>query len=172
MSELLPLALFFAKPAQLQPKLSPGGKCMAYLGRDETGILNLWLRPDLSRLDGAVDRQITFYTDFDACSLFRFVDERYIVFLRMTDHGSELYHLYKLDLDKLPDPESTAGQPREGNPGTRFGMMDHVHDMISSPQTTCGLGFVGNVQLWSNKQVPENIWVSTGVSDITLVHVD
>ena len=88
MSELLPLALFFAKPAQLQPKLSPGGKSMAYLGRDETGILNLWLRPDLS--DGALDRQITFYDDFDACSVFRFVDERYIVFLRTTDHGSEL----------------------------------------------------------------------------------
>ena len=103
------------------PRLSPAGRWLAFMGRDAQGIMNLWLR-DLQ--NPGSDKQITFYDDFDACTLFRFASEQFIIFLRQTEHGSEFYHLYRLDL-------ATASPWKT------------VCDMINEPKTSCGLGFVG-----------------------------
>ena len=84
-----------------------------YQGRDDFGILNLWLR-DLRPVAGPVAdrskafslrpihtqtrRQLTFHDDYDACELCRWASERYVVYLRATANGSEFFHLHRLDL--------------------------------------------------------------------------
>lgn len=130
-------------------KVSPGGKHIAWMARGD-GVLNLWLAP-LERRSGAMRsrsqcktaekirsgvlegtnipgaRQLTAVPDQrDVCFAYRFThDEKRIVYLRETKQGSEMYHLFSLDLD-------ASGPVASG----RDMLVDHPH-------LTCSVGFVG-----------------------------
>lgn len=148
-STMLALPSFFAKPDRLDVKVSPRGHWLAYQGRDANGILNLWL-VDLQAVErsgvplGAESgRQLTWAEDRDVCRLYRFANERYIVYLRETGGGgNEFYHLFRLDLQAKNPWESCT-------------------DLIQDPHTTCCLGFIGGVQLWCNPST-NDVYLSTG----------
>eukprot|EP00927_Polykrikos_kofoidii_P077581 TRINITY_DN74513_c0_g1_i1.p1 TRINITY_DN74513_c0_g1~~TRINITY_DN74513_c0_g1_i1.p1 ORF type:complete len:705 (+),score=86.45 TRINITY_DN74513_c0_g1_i1:57-2171(+) len=148
----IPLPYFFAKPENTQLRVSPGGKYVAWLARDEeTKVLNLWVRrwqegcgDDGSPLPEETGQQITYADDRDICVFFTFsLDDRNLLYLRDTKNGNELYHLHSLDLE--------ARNPWESR-----------RDLIADPKMTVAIGFIGNVQIWHPPETPREIILSTG----------
>jgi len=160
------LPFFFSKPDNAQLRVSPAGKWIAWLARDsKTKVLNLWVRclKEGEKKVGALaleekGRQITFVDDRDICRLFTFsLDDKYLLYLRDTHNGNELYHLHSLDLE-AEDPWSTN------------------RDLIQDPKMTVAIGFVGNTQIWKPPQTPREIILSTGKGslfwDISRLNLD
>ena len=135
----IPLPLLFAKPSKDQVRLSPLGKWLAYRSRD-SGVLNLWIQ----NVQTGQERQLTFEQERDVCLLYWFTyDDKSIVYLRETKLGSELYHLYAVDLE----PSSTNKSP--------------PRDLIVDESTTCAMGFAGRLQVWLDPKQPRMVYTAT-----------
>eukprot|EP00928_Gymnodinium_smaydae_P038536 TRINITY_DN26565_c0_g3_i1.p1 TRINITY_DN26565_c0_g3~~TRINITY_DN26565_c0_g3_i1.p1 ORF type:complete len:724 (+),score=61.06 TRINITY_DN26565_c0_g3_i1:54-2174(+) len=160
------LPLFFAKPERVQLRISPLGRWLAWLARDpDTKVLNIWIQSQLNDANGKkkmvledTARQITFATDRDMCRLFTFsMDDKYLLYLRDTQNGNELYHLHAIDLE-AQDPWSTS------------------RDLIQDPKMTVAIGFVGNTQIWRPSATPREIIIATGKGslfwDISRLNLD
>ena len=134
-AEPISLAALFSKSEAASVKVSPRGNYLTWMARTD-GVLNLWLAPlplppgDMG--PAAVLRchahQLT-ASRVDCCFHYRFThDERRILYLRETVHGSELYHLYCIDVQEaLNGPPVASGR-----------------DLLAAyPHLTCSIGFVG-----------------------------
>jgi dipeptidyl aminopeptidase/acylaminoacyl peptidase len=81
-------------------------------------------------------------------------DDRTLLYLREPRHGSELYHLFAIDLDGDRKPR----------------------DLIKDPKMTCAIGFIGGVQIWTMPHLPRKILLSTGFGslfwDISMLDLD
>ena len=151
----VPLPALFVKSSAAAVKVSPRGTYLAWMARAD-GVLNLWLAPlplplpNKSDLPNAVPgaRMIT-ASSVDACFYYTFThDDNRILYLRETEHGSELYHLFCIDiLDALErDTPAAAGR-----------------DLLAAyPKLTCCVGFVGGLQLWLPRNDPNRVVLSTG----------
>lgn len=132
-------------------QVSPGGKWIGWVAR-VGGVLNIWIAPlptvsfnTDNHINGAI--QLTNATDRDICFLFRFTyDDSQLLYIRETSHGSELYHLYAIDLT------NTDNYPVESGRDT----------LASYPNMTCAVGFVGGLQLWLCPAAPNVVTLSTG----------
>ena len=92
---------------------------------------------------------LTAATDRDICLHYKFTaDDRYIIYLREVDHGSELYHLYCLDIRA----QLVACVPVQSG----------LDLLAAHPRTTCCVGFVGMLQLWLPRDDPDTVVLSTG----------
>lgn len=98
------------------------------------------IRDAVSDIGGNIPgaRQLTMVTDQrDVCFAYRFThDETRIVYLRETTQGSEMYHLYSLDLTEARSEPVTSGR-----------------DMFEAyPHLTCSVGFVGGkcINIYNN----------------------
>ena len=152
-----PLPSLFAKAEAAHVQVSPHGKWLGWLARTD-GRLNLFVAPlplaapssphQPNSVPGA--RQLTAAADRDICFTWRFThDERRIVHLRETRHGSELYHLFAIDIAPI-----VAG----GAPPVESG-----RDLLAAhPQLTCAVGFVGGLQLWLPTRHPQKAILATG----------
>lgn len=151
---MIPLSALFGKADVASLKVSPGGKWISWLARND-GFLDLWLAPlpleskinsdKNNNIPGAI--RVTATKDRDICFSFQFTkDDRRIIYLQETQHGSELYHPYMISLDDL------SFFPMKG--GT---------DLLSAhPKWTCAVGFVGGLQMWFPSCDPNKLVVSTG----------
>ena len=155
----------FAKAEGAQVQVSPLGKWLGWLARTN-GSLNLWVAPlplspekcGSNKIPGA--RQLTFVADGrDVCFTWRFTrDDTKIIYLRETKHGSELYHLYSLDL--IASDVVVEGR-----------------DLLAAyPHLTCSVGFVGGLQLWLPSSTPNVVILSTGrgslLWDLSMLNLD
>ncbi|KAL9191342.1 hypothetical protein ACHAXT_001048 [Thalassiosira profunda] len=159
---LIPLSVLFAKPHKDQCQISPGGEYLAWRTRgrsmgdpqeEDNGVMNLFVK----NLETGVIRQITFYTEMDACVHYKFTpDDKSIVMLRETKRGSENYHLYAIEFGPFFDlDKETANDPKIPPPTM-------PRDLIKDKNMTCGIGFVGGVQLWtSSEATARQVYVST-----------
>lgn len=155
--DLIPISTLFAKPHRAQVKISGSGKYLAWLTRgrsdadplDENGVMNIFCKD----LETSQVRQLTFDKDRDTCSHYVFnADETEILFLREIRRGSESYHLFALsiipffDESEKEEKDHIAANPR---------------NLIKDPRMTCGIGFVGGIQLWTSVRTPREVYVST-----------
>ena len=144
------LSTLFGKAEAAGVQVSPLGRWLAWLARSD-GVLNLWVAAlpleSPNGISGAL--QLTAATDRDICFCFRFTcDDRSILYLRETEHGSELYHLYAVDLP-------TGGETPDPVPCGR--------DLLAGfPKRTCAVGFVGGMQLWLPPSTPRRAILATG----------
>ena len=97
--DTIPLDSLFGKPTAAAVTISPLGRWLAWLSRGDAGVLDLWVatlplsgQSSAGGLPGA--RRLTAVTDGrDVCFTYRFTrDDRSLIYLRETKHGSELYH--------------------------------------------------------------------------------
>jgi len=158
----IPLHTIFGKAEAESVKVSNGGKWLAWLARSsgKGGVLDLWVAPlplpspgpkkEANRIPGA--RQLTAAEGRDICFSFHFTkDDKRIVYLRETTHGSELYHLYALN--PLDDEDAFP--------------MTTGHDLLAKyPSLTCALGFVGGEQLWLPESTPDLVVLATGTGSL------
>ena len=157
--DLIPISTLFAKPHKAQVKISGSGKYLAWVTRgrsmedpllDDNGVMNIFCKD----LDTTQIKQLTFAKERDACSHFIFnADESEILFLREIRRGSENYHLFALEIapffketKKKKMKKQVAANPR---------------NLIKDTRMTCGIGFVGGVQLWTSDKSPREVFVST-----------
>ena len=149
----IPLAALFGKAEAANVQVSPQKNWLSWLARCEGGVLNLWVAAlPLAEADGSGNsipgaRQLTNAAGRDLCFTYRFTrDDRRILYLRETEHGSELYHLYCVELSEAVIAP-TCGR-----------------DLLAAhPTLTCAVGFVGGLQLWLPPAMPHNVAVlSTG----------
>ena len=144
MADVVPLAALFGKAEAASVQISPAGKYIAWLARSD-GVLNLWLAAlPLPKGDARANaRQLTKAAGRDICFCFRFTrDEKRIVYLREPEHGSELYHLFTIDL------MAGTGEGR---------------DLLAAHSgMTCAVGFVGGLQLWLPATEPNMAIIATG----------
>ena len=157
----VPLAALFGKVEASSVQLSPGGTLVGWLARSAGGVLNIFVAPlplpapgegKVNSAGGAL--QLTAATDRDICFSFRFTqDDSRIVFLRETEHGSELYHLHVLDIPRRTTPwQAPASQGR---------------DLLAAhPKLTCAVGFVGGLQLWLPRSAPNYAILATGTGSL------
>lgn len=159
----IPLELLFAKPDKDQLRLSPHGTYLAWRGRVD-GTLNLFIQTfnpkavenGKSIIDETA-KQLTFFTDRDACCYFTFTpDEKTILFLRDITRGSETYHLHAIDIDLFLNSY-------DGN--TSSAQLPTPRNLILNPKITCAMGFTGGIQLWtassSSSLSPRTVYLST-----------
>mmetsp|Transcript_5733 Transcript_5733/g.12178 ORF Transcript_5733/g.12178 Transcript_5733/m.12178 type:complete len:827 (+) Transcript_5733:138-2618(+) len=153
--DLIPISTLFAKPHKAQVKISGSGKYLAWLSRgrsvddplDDNGVMNIFCKD----LETSQIKQLTFAKERDACSHFIFnADETEILFLQEIRRGSESYHLFALEIVPFFD-ETEVEEKKEPNP----------RNLIKDPRMTCGIGFVGGVQLWTSVKSPREVYVST-----------
>ena len=163
--DLIPISTLFAAPHKSQVKISGSGKYLAFVtrGRSEddplvdddihdNGVTNLFCKD----LETSQIKQLTFAKERDACSYFVFnADETEILFLREIRRGSENYHLFALKIapffkekkkKKKQKQKKAAAVPR---------------NLITDSKMTCGIGFIGGVQLWTTSKSPREVYVST-----------
>lgn len=153
----VPLRALFGKADVAVLKVSPNGKHLAWLARSVEGALELWHAPlplpstatDGFSIPGA--RQLTASAHRsnrrDICFSFTFtVDDARILYLRETEHGSELYHLFAIDIAEARQQPVEAG----------------VDLLAAHPQLTCSVGFVGGLQLWLPRSDPGTVVLATG----------
>ena len=184
-THIIPLPLFFGKPPKDQVRLSPLGTWLGYRRRDpKTGILNLWIQ---NRKIG-VDRQITFETPNDSgskgdgkakagvceCLMYWFSpDDETLIYLReYPKPGTELYHLYAIDLLGLTGKN-------EYDSGSPVSFEAPVDLLAGQPHITCAMGFAGGLQVWLDANNPRHIYTSTAACgirslfwNITRIHLD
>jgi len=157
-SNLIPLSVLFSKPHKDQLKISPNGKYLAWRSRgrsivdpqeEDNGTMNIFVKTR----DTSVVRQITFYKDLDVCVHYEFTpDDKSIVFLREVKRGSEQYHLYSIDIEPFFEQNGDAQYPPPTQP----------RDLMSNKKNmTCGIGFVGGIQMWTSPESPRQVYVST-----------
>eukprot|EP00929_Paragymnodinium_shiwhaense_P084163 TRINITY_DN44990_c0_g1_i2.p1 TRINITY_DN44990_c0_g1~~TRINITY_DN44990_c0_g1_i2.p1 ORF type:complete len:742 (+),score=54.70 TRINITY_DN44990_c0_g1_i2:62-2227(+) len=150
----VPLPLLFAKPVKAQLRISPGEGWLAWTARGgEKGVLNIWVQ---QREPPGQPRQVTFEDERDACDFFTFsVDDRTLLYLAESSHGTEMYHLYAVDLD---DPGLAS------------------RDLIKDPKVTAGMGFAGPLQFWRPLESPRHIFIATGSGslfwEVSSVNID
>eukprot|EP00984_Skeletonema_dohrnii_P025801 scaffold14997_cov137-Skeletonema_dohrnii-CCMP3373.AAC.3 len=142
-------------PHKDQVRISGSGKYLAWLSRgrsvddplDDNGVMNIFCKD----LETSQIKQLTFAKERDACSHFIFnADETEILFLQEIRRGSESYHLFALEIVPFFD-ETNMEEKKETNP----------RNLIKDPRMTCGIGFVGGVQLWTSDKAPREVYVST-----------
>ena len=152
-SGTIPLTALFGKVEAANVQVSPQKNWLSWLARCDDGVLNLWAAAlPLAEADGIDNsipgaRRLTNATGRDICFTYRFTrDDRRILYLRETEHGSELYHLYCVELSEAVIAP-TCGR-----------------DLLAAhPKLTCAVGFVGGLQLWLPPAMPLNVAVlSTG----------
>ena len=91
-TQLIPLEILFGNPSRMSPKLSPDGKCLAYIAPDN-GVLNVWVRTV-----GADDDQVvTHDTDRGIRSYFWAHDNQHLLYLQ-DKGGNENWRLYGVNL--------------------------------------------------------------------------
>jgi hypothetical protein len=154
----VPLTALFGKVEAASVKVSPRGNWLGWLARGDSGVLDLYIAPlplqqagdgaAINAIPGA--RQLTAAADRDICFSFHFTkDDSRIVYLRETEHGSELYHLYALDLS--PGGSTVAPPVAAGR------------DLLAAhPKLTTAVGFVGGLQLWLPTSRPNIALLATG----------
>lgn len=167
---MIPLQLFFAKASNDQMRLSPLGTYLGYRARDEeTGVLNLWVQ---HRATGK-ERKITSERERDVCLLYWFsYDDKTLVYLREPGKsGSELYHLYAIDLDQA---ECDKNDDRNTS-STR----QNPRDLIGDSSMTCAMGFAGGLQVWLDPRQPRRVYTAVapcGIRSmfwsISCIHMD
>ena len=150
------LPVLFSKSEAASVKVSPHGKFIAWLARTD-GVLNLFFaalplaesNPGSNAIPGA--RALTAAKKRDICFYFTFsFDDARIIYLRETDHGSELYHLYSLDVETAAEEPVPCGR-----------------DLLAShPHLTCSVGFVGGLQLWLPRSDPSHALLATGTGSL------
>lgn len=149
----IPLHTLFSKAEAAAVKVSPNAKYLAWMARTNGGALNLFcaslpLRPP-SNINSGIPggRQLTACQSRDICFYFTFTrDDSRILYLRETEHGSELYHLYAIDIEQTQAPLSGGG----------------IDLLAAHPKVTCCVGFVGGLQLWLPRSDPNIAIISTG----------
>jgi hypothetical protein len=110
----VPLTALFAKAEAASVQISPRGEWVGWLART-SGVLNLFVAPlplpsqdagdcrPSNSIPGAL--QLTHEFDRDICFSFRFSrDDARILYLRETEHGSEMYHVFSLELPRPAGP--------------------------------------------------------------------
>ena len=122
------------------------------------------VRPPLLISAIATTWQVTYEQDRDVCLLFFFsMDDQTLIYLREGCHGSELYHLFAVDLDLMDQSETRP-------------LLLAARDLIVDPKMTCALGFVGGVQIWCMPDRPRHILLATGTGslfwDVSLLNLD
>jgi hypothetical protein len=152
----VPLPALLGKADASSIKISPGGRWLAWLVRQD-GVLNMWAAPVTSTISGNAINEIPGAFPLtkvgqdrrDICFAFWFTsDDSRVVYLRETDPGSELYHLFRID---LPLTDATHVP------------LDSGKDLLAAyPQLTCAVGFVGGIQLWLPADTPDIAYISTG----------
>ena len=150
-SNMIPLPLFFANASKDQMRLSPLGTYLGYRSRDkDNGVLHLWVQ---HRATGK-ERQITFERERDVCLLYWFsCDDKTLIYLREHGkNGSELYHLYAIDLQAPEEYDETDEHNFAGQ---------EPRDLIGDASITCAMGFAGGLQVWLDPQQPRRIYAAT-----------
>lgn len=155
--DLIPISTLFAKPHSAQVRISGSGKYLAWLTRGrsveedslaDNGVMNIFCK----NLETSKIKQLTFAEDRDACSHYVFnADETEVLFLREIRRGSETYHLFALEIASFFDETKMEEDKVAANP----------RNLIQDPNLTCGIGFVGGVQLWTTDAAPREVYVST-----------
>lgn len=153
--DLIPISTLFAKPHRDQVKISGSGKYLAWLTRgrsdedplDDNGVMNIFCK----NLETSQVKQLTFAEERDACAYYIFnADETDVLFLREIRRGSETYHLFALAIAPFFD-ETMTEDLVPANP----------RNLIKDSKMTCGIGFVGGIQLWTSDRTPREVYVST-----------
>ncbi len=157
--DLIPVSKLFAKPHRAQVKISGSGKYLAWLTRgrsdedplDDNGVMNIFCK----NLETSQVRQLTFAEERDACSYYVFnADETEILFLREIRRGSETFHLFALAIVPFFN-ETKTEKEKDHN------IAEKPQNLIKDPRMTCGIGFVGGIQLWTSNLAPREVYVST-----------
>mmetsp|Transcript_3170 Transcript_3170/g.5779 ORF Transcript_3170/g.5779 Transcript_3170/m.5779 type:complete len:978 (-) Transcript_3170:1051-3984(-) len=176
---LIPLSVLFSKPHKDQVRISPNGTYLAWRTRgrsmgdpneEDNGVRNIFVK----KRETSTIRQITFYNELDACVYFTFTpDDKSIVFLRETKRGSESYHLYAIEINPFFDQDDEKADDPSSPPPAQ------PRNLIKDPNMTCGIGFVGGIQMWTSSESPRHIFVSTSEIgpyamfwDISRVNID
>ena len=166
----IPLAALFGKVDAAQMQVSPQGKYLGWLARSPSGVLDLWVAPlplpkqakKSSAIPGAM--RLTAAEGRDICFSFRFtLDDERVVYLRETEHGSEMYHLYSLEVPR----QSELGREGWGENNMSWKTppepVKNGRDLLAAyPHLTCAVGFAGGLQLWLPRSDPRLAVLATG----------
>ncbi len=92
-TKLIPREILFGNPVKKSPRISPDGKCIAYLA-PVNNILNIWVKT----IGSEDDRVITDDKKRSIVSYFWAFDSRHILYIQDMA-GNENYNLYSVDLE-------------------------------------------------------------------------
>ena len=90
---LIPREILFGNPARTDPKVSPDGSQLSWLGPDKNGVLNVWV----SAIDGAKPHPVTSETDYPIHYYSWATDGKHILYLH-DNNGNEIDHLFSVEL--------------------------------------------------------------------------
>jgi dipeptidyl aminopeptidase/acylaminoacyl peptidase len=90
---LIPRQVLFAGPAKKDPQISPDGKHLAYLGRDNRNISQIWSRS----LSGQDDKQLTAETARGIQHYTWAYDNEHVIFAR-ENNGDENWQIHTVDI--------------------------------------------------------------------------
>ncbi|MEQ8222949.1 MAG: alpha/beta fold hydrolase [Candidatus Eremiobacterota bacterium] len=113
--DLIPRELLFSDPVKCDPRISPGGKKLAYLAL-ENNVMNLWIKS----VDRDDDRPVT---DFKKGCVIYYIwtSDKYIFYIYDMD-GNETHNLYKLNT------ENNESKPLKVSKKLRFINFDYHKD--------------------------------------------
>ena len=90
---LIPREVLFTSPVKKDPQISPDGKYLAYLGRDNRNVLQVWVRS----LTGQDDKQLTTEQERGIQHYTWAYDNQHVIFARETN-GDENWHIHAIDI--------------------------------------------------------------------------
>ena len=177
--DLIPISKLFATPHKDQVKISASGKYLAWVTRgrsmddsqkDDNGVTNIFVKD----LETSQIKQLTFAKERDACSYFVFsADETEILFLREIRRGCENYHLFALKIAPFFEETKKITKKKKKQAAA------NPRNLITNPKLTCGIGFIGSVQLWTSDKSPREVYVSTAEMgafslfwDVSCINID
>ena len=156
----LPFSILFEKPQIISPKISSNGKFIVWLERTNNGILNFFFASSSSATsitNNSQKFQLSYFKDRDACLHYEIIQNDTLLFLRESQLGKEMYHLYTLPLPMTV--LSTSGTKNDdGSSCWNSSTWKYTNHTLLYKDTiqTCCMGFVGTIQLWTTSSSTNN----------------
>ena len=167
----LPLSTLFEKPQIYSPKVSSNGTFIVWLERTtENGILNFFISSSPTTNNNNNKFQLSFFQDRDACIHYEIItttQQNTLLFLRESQLGKEMYHLYTLPIPMTVLHSTTKDKHSSCHwNSSNWKYTNHTELLSNTTIQTCCIGFVGSIQLWTSNNNKVRFATGTGMTFI------